>query len=105
MSRRTGSSNRREPPNPPFRAGRGLLRTGISAMAIGGAAMVFRFVLGMGAAEPPRPPVPIRAAAHNVGSTACVSCHNNQASEWRTSQHHQAMAEASEHNVLGNFND
>jgi tetratricopeptide (TPR) repeat protein len=44
-------------------------------------------------------------AGHYVGSNACVSCHSSQAGEWRTSQHHDAMAEATEEKVLGNFKD
>jgi len=43
-------------------------------------------------------------AARYIGSDACTSCHRTEASEWRTSQHHDAMAEANEHTVLGNFN-
>ena len=44
-------------------------------------------------------------AAHYVGSTACVACHGKEAAEWRQSQHHDAMAEASDQSVRGNFND
>ena len=44
-------------------------------------------------------------AARYVGSKACVSCHGKEASEWQKSQHHDAMAEASEKSVLGNFNN
>jgi len=40
-----------------------------------------------------------------VGSNACVSCHGKEASEWQTSQHHDAMADANEQSVLGNFNN
>ena len=49
--------------------------------------------------------LPIVAAAQYVGSGACVSCHGDQTSEWRTSQHHAAMADANEQNVLGDFDD
>jgi tetratricopeptide (TPR) repeat protein len=44
-------------------------------------------------------------AVHYVGSSACVPCHRDQAERWRTSQHHDAMAEASDRTVLGNFHD
>jgi hypothetical protein len=44
-------------------------------------------------------------AAQYVGSSACGSCHGNEASAWRKSQHHDAMAQASEQSVLGNFNN
>ncbi len=43
--------------------------------------------------------------AKYIGSDACLSCHTVEATEWRQSQHHAAMAEASEQTVLGNFND
>ena len=44
-------------------------------------------------------------AARYVGSQACASCHNKEASEWQKSQHHDAMAQAGEQTVLGNFNN
>ena len=44
-------------------------------------------------------------AAQYVGSSICASCHGKEASEWQTSQHRDAMAEASEKSVLGNFNN
>ena len=47
----------------------------------------------------------VPVTAQYVGSNACVSCHGKQASEWQTSQHHDAMAQASEKSVLGNFNN
>jgi Tfp pilus assembly protein PilF len=47
----------------------------------------------------------VPVTAQYVGSNACVSCHGKEASEWQTSQHHDAMAEASEKSVLGNFNN
>jgi hypothetical protein len=40
-----------------------------------------------------------------VGSNACASCHGRESAEWRKSQHHDAMTEASERSVLGNFNN
>lgn len=44
-------------------------------------------------------------AAHFIGSNACQTCHGSQTAEWRESQHHAAMAEASAETVLGDFND
>ena len=44
-------------------------------------------------------------AAQYAGSSACVSCHSKEASEWQKSQHHDAMAQATEQSVLGNFNN
>ena len=43
--------------------------------------------------------------AQYVGSDACVSCHDQETAGWRKSQHHDAMAQASEKTVLGNFNN
>ncbi len=45
------------------------------------------------------------ATAQYVGSNACASCHAKETVEWRKSQHHDAMAAASEQSVLGNFNN
>lgn len=45
------------------------------------------------------------SAAHYVGSNACVSCHTEEATQWRASHHHDAMSQASAQTVLGNFND
>ena len=44
------------------------------------------------------------ATARYLGSQACVSCHGDEAAEWRKSQHHDAMAHASEQSVRGDFN-
>jgi predicted CXXCH cytochrome family protein len=43
--------------------------------------------------------------AQYIGSNACVSCHAEEATEWRKSQHHDAMAQATEQSVRGNFNN
>jgi predicted CXXCH cytochrome family protein len=43
--------------------------------------------------------------AQYIGVDACQSCHTAETAEWRQSQHHAAMAEASEQTVLGDFND
>src|SRR5262245_28680435 len=43
------------------------------------------------------------APAQFVGSAACASCHQRETDGWRSSQHHDAMAEATAHTVLGNF--
>ena len=47
----------------------------------------------------------VALAVQYVGSSACVSCHATEGSAWLKSQHHDAMAQADEHNVLGNFNN
>jgi Tfp pilus assembly protein PilF/cytochrome c553 len=44
-------------------------------------------------------------SAQYVGSDACASCHETESTEWRKSQHHDAMAQASEQSVLANFNN
>lgn len=47
----------------------------------------------------------VAVAAQYVGSNACAACHGKETAEWRKSQHHEAMAEASEQSVLSNFNN
>ena len=47
----------------------------------------------------------VPVTAQYVGSDACASCHNQETAGWRKSQHHDAMAQASEQTVLGNFNN
>jgi Tfp pilus assembly protein PilF len=47
---------------------------------------------------------PLGTGAQYVGSSACAGCHVNEYEQWRQSQHHAAMAVASEQSVLGNFN-
>src|SRR5262245_65298160 len=49
------------------------------------------------------PSIPTVAAARYIGSDACASCHRPEADEWRTSQHREAMAEATDESVLGRF--
>jgi predicted CXXCH cytochrome family protein len=45
------------------------------------------------------------SAAAFVGSETCAGCHQTQAQLWRSSHHKQAMQHASDHTVLGDFND
>ncbi|MDX2306666.1 MAG: tetratricopeptide repeat protein [Hyphomicrobium sp.] len=40
-----------------------------------------------------------------VGSKSCVSCHQEEHSQWSASQHHAAMQSADAASVLGNFDD
>ena len=47
----------------------------------------------------------VPVTAQYVGSDACASCHGQETAGWRKSQHHDAMAQASEQTVLGNFNN
>src|SRR5262245_1650371 len=106
MNKKRGRPERHLPPKLPLRGERGLLSVGIVAAAVACTAVVFWF--GRGAArggDTARPPAQARTAARYVGNGACASCHGNQAAEWRTSQHHDAMAKATEEKVLGNFND
>jgi predicted CXXCH cytochrome family protein len=44
-------------------------------------------------------------AATYVGAAACASCHANESTAWRGSQHAVAMQEATSQSVLGDFND
>jgi len=65
----------------------------------------FRFDRRAGTADGAEMPTLSNDSAHYVGSAACVSCHADQAAQWLTSQHHDAMAEAASEQVLGNFDD
>ena len=44
-------------------------------------------------------------AASYIGSEACRACHSAESDAWRQSQHREAMAQANDQTVLGNFND
>ena len=55
---------------------------------------------------------PFAAVAQNyqgtqgyVGSQACASCHVEQFKDWKASQHHSALQEATPANALGDFNN
>ncbi|HRZ01655.1 MAG TPA: multiheme c-type cytochrome, partial [Burkholderiaceae bacterium] len=50
---------------------------------------------------PPQAPID----AQFIGSQACAACHAAQFKDWSGSQHHAAMAAATETTVLGNFRD
>jgi tetratricopeptide (TPR) repeat protein len=49
--------------------------------------------------------VSVVTGARYIGSESCATCHRGEAAEWRASQHHDAMAEANEQAVLGDFKD
>ena len=51
------------------------------------------------------PQAPGILQATYVGTTTCAGCHADQHEAWRTSQHEQAMAEATPERILGNFGD
>ncbi len=67
--------------------------------------VAFQFIAAIGlAAETAENP------AHNddhklqfVGSAACSSCHAREYADWKSSQHHVAMQEATDQTVLGDF--
>jgi len=101
---------------PEKRPRRGLLWGGIGvvALAVGGGLLYFLYRYPHSgsfdfAQDRPLPKgqgkTDVPVTAQYVGSKACVSCHGKEASEWQTSQHHDAMAQASEKSVLGNFNN
>src|SRR5262245_48548448 len=51
------------------------------------------------------PPEAVRPAATYVGAQACRSCHPGEFDQWQRSHHALAMQVASEHTVLGDFDD
>jgi hypothetical protein len=40
-----------------------------------------------------------------ISNQACISCHTNEASQWRKSDHHKSMAIATIDSIKGNFNN
>jgi hypothetical protein len=82
---------------------RAVLWSSALAVATSLTAGAFWFERRTRTAEGSEMPTLARDAAHYVGSSACVSCHADQAERWRRSQHHDAMAEATDANVLGTF--
>jgi len=84
---------------------RGVTRASfVVAAAVGIAAVMFHErerMADSSAARSGRQPAP--PVARFVGSAACTSCHVEQATAWRASQHRAAMAEANEQTVLGRF--
>src|SRR5262245_57798238 len=81
---------------------RGLIWGSAALVATGLVAAVFWIGRGAVAADKETPTL-AKDVAHYVGSGACVSCHADQAERWRRSQHHDAMAEATDAKVLGKF--
>jgi tetratricopeptide (TPR) repeat protein len=80
--------------------------SGVLVLGVAFVALAFWFAHRTAPAEV-RQPSATRApeAAHYVGSGACVSCHSDEVAAWRSSQHHDAMGEANDQNVLGNFGE
>jgi tetratricopeptide (TPR) repeat protein len=80
--------------------------SGVVAASIGLAAAALRYQRTGARAEAPAPQAGSAVTdARYVGSEACVTCHRDEAAEWRASQHHDAMAEATQPAVLGDFSD
>jgi hypothetical protein len=78
--------------------------SGVLALGIAFVALIFWFTHRTAPADVRQPSAtPAPQAASYVGSGTCASCHSGEAAAWRTSQHHDAMAEATDQNVLGNF--
>lgn len=86
---------------PPSPRRRGVAVGVVAAVLVAVAASAFWFTR----TDPPRPDVPSPAPsrATYVGADACVSCHQEAAADWRTSQHAAAMTVASAATVRGQF--
>ncbi|HSE85648.1 MAG TPA: tetratricopeptide repeat protein [Candidatus Binatia bacterium] len=116
MARKKKRTRNAKPVAPEKRARPGLLWGGVAAVALSIGGALFYFLSG---SPQPRPfdfaqdrPLPegkatrataVSVTAQYVGSSACASCHDREMAEWQKSQHHDAMAEANEKSVLGNF--
>jgi hypothetical protein len=72
-----------------------------------GRTAVLVLVLGLAACQrtEQKNDAPSGAAASYVGGKSCAGCHAKEYEAWQKSQHHDAMAQASEQSVLGNFNN
>ncbi len=57
------------------------------------------------AQQPQNKAKPVLSEATYVGRQQCTSCHQQQLVQWQGSQHDLAMQEATEQNVLGDFNN
>ena len=86
-------------------SGRWILLGAVGVLVAGG--LLFRYLPPQRAAEAPAPPAvaakPASAPAQYAGGQACATCHAQQYAAWRGSHHDQAMQEANEHTVLGDF--
>ena len=106
MAQKKPRNRRVKPVEPEERSRRGLLWGGVAVAAVAmGSALLYFSCRGPHSYPLPEGEKNVALAAHYVGSTACVACHGKEAAEWRQSQHHDAMAEASDQSVRGNFND
>src|SRR5262245_20798477 len=106
VAKRRGSPPRIRPAETPGRTSHRYLAfwTCVAAAGISLAAAVSWHWRGTETADqPPQAGTPAIVAARYVGSQACVSCHRRETEEWEASQHHNAMAEANEKTVLGDF--
>jgi tetratricopeptide (TPR) repeat protein len=81
---------------------RGLLLCAVVAAPICLAAAAVRYQRIGARAEAGTPPQ-ASSVARFVGSGTCAACHRGETADWRASQHHDAMAEASADTVLGDF--
>ncbi|NTV87839.1 MAG: hypothetical protein HGA21_13990, partial [Burkholderiaceae bacterium] len=96
----------------PRRAGRRWLAAGL-AVATLAAAVGLYFLLAPTGAPPPAPGIATvqsvapqaQLPADFVGAAACKSCHEGEFRAWSGSHHKQAMQEADEATVLGDFNN
>ncbi|HET7004876.1 MAG TPA: multiheme c-type cytochrome, partial [Candidatus Binatia bacterium] len=109
MAQKKSHKPKAPPVKPKKQRGRGLVWGGLATAMIIGATAIFYFLVYR--SPHPNPPPEEEGknnsslSARYVGSKACVACHEQQASEWQKSQHHDAMAPANEQSVLGNFNN
>jgi predicted CXXCH cytochrome family protein len=110
VAQKKNRNRRVKPVKPTTTARRSLLWGGFAVVTLAVGGVLFYFLN-----RNPHPnPLPeeegksgaaFAVTAQYVGSSACASCHQKEAGEWQKSQHHDAMAEASEKSVLGNFDN
>ena len=109
MAQKQSRDRKTKPVKPDKRTSHGWYWGGLGIAILGASALLYLFF----ADKSPHPnPLPGgegksygAVSEQYVGSKACVSCHEREASEWQKSQHHDAMAPANDQTVLGNFNN
>ena len=95
MAQKKSRDRKAKPVKPEKGNRRNWLLGGLAIVILGASALLYFFF-----ADKSRHPNPlpqgegknVALARQYVGSKACVSCHEKEASEWQKSQHHDAMA-------------
>ena len=109
MAQKKSRDRKAKPVKPAIGNRRNWVLGGLAVAILGASALLYLYVANQTTSRPNSlrqgEGANLALAGQYVGSKACGSCHEKQASEWQKSQHHDAMAPANEQTVLGNFNN